>query len=187
MVFDIAVVLIVCLSVALGAWKGFAWQLAGILSLLVGFAVALPLSAPLAEAFGGSGPFARLISIAILYLFVSLGIYLLAVYYRHLIQQWHLDPWDRHLGAIFGAVKGFVLCTVLTFFALTLFGGFREPILNTWTGKLMGKAVETVHPVWPEEVHTVLHPYLHPQVEPQAPETAESPRQPEAGEQRLVR
>lgn len=172
--FDAVVVLLVLGAFALGAWKGFAWQIAGILSLLAGFVVAIPLSKVLAPLFGASAPLNRFIALAVVYALVSLGLYLLAFLYRKAISRWELDKWDNHLGAVFGGLKGYLLCTTLVFFALTLFRGLREPILTTRLGNLMGRTMLAVHPVWPPEVHDIIHPYIH-HLDPPQPAPAPAP------------
>jgi uncharacterized membrane protein required for colicin V production len=161
MTFDILVVMTILLGAVFGAWKGLAWQVASILSLVAGFAVAIPLSGPVAPLFGASAPLNRFVAVAVLYAVVSLGIYLVALFYRTAIQKWKLDQWDRHLGGVMGAVKGFLLCLTLTYFAVTLAAGLREPILTTRTGKLMAHTMSAVHPIWPPGVHDIIHPYVH--------------------------
>jgi membrane protein required for colicin V production len=178
MIFDIAVVGILLLAILHGAWKGLAWQLAGIFSLVAGFGVALPLSAPLAHFFGATAPLNRFVAVAVLYAVVSLGIYLAAYYYREVIQKWKLDNWDRHLGGVLGAIKGYLLCLVLTYFAITLFSGLRDPILSRPTGKLMAYTLHTVHPVWPAGFHGIIHSYIEHDVEPEEAPTPAAPPPP---------
>lgn len=178
MIFDIAVVGIIALAILHGAWKGLAWQLAGIFSLIAGFGVALPLSAPLAHFFGQTAPLNRFIAVAVLYGVVSLGIYLAAFYFREAIQKWKLDNWDRHLGGALGAIKGYLFCLALTFFAITLFSGLRQPILTRPTGKLMAYTLHAVHPVWPAGFHSIIHSYIEHDVEPDEPAPAPAPPPP---------
>src|SRR5712671_6478336 len=108
MTFDLVVVLVVLLASVFGAWKGLAWQLASIISLVVGFVVAIPFSGPMSPLFGAHPPLNRFVAVAVLYALVSLGVYVVALVYRAVIQKWKLDQWDRHLGAVMGAVKGFL-------------------------------------------------------------------------------
>lgn len=179
MVFDLVVAGIVVLAALHGAWKGLAWQLAGIFSLIAGFAVGIPGSAPIAHFFGSSAPLNRFIAVAVIYALVSLGIYLAAFYYREAIQKWKLDNWDRHLGGLLGAVKGYLMCLVLTFFAITLFAGLRAPILTRPSGKLMAYTMHAVHPIWPAGFHAVIHSYIEHDTEPDeapaAPPAAPAP------------
>jgi membrane protein required for colicin V production len=179
MTFDILVVITILLGAVFGAWKGLAWQVASILSLVAGFVVAIPLSGPLAPLFGSSAPLNRFVAVAVLYAVVSLGIYIIALCYRTAIQKWKLEQWDRHLGGVMGAVKGFLLCLTVTYFAVTLAASLRDPILTTRTGKLMAHTMSAVHPIWPPGVHDILHPYVHrldesPKPPPQNPTEAPS-------------
>lgn len=178
MMFDAIVVMATLLGSVFGAWKGLAWQAAGILSLVAGFAVALPLSGPLAPAFGASAPLNRFVAVAVLYALVSLGVYIAALCYRTTIQRWKLEHWDRHLGGVAGALKGFLLCLVLTYFSVTLTSSLREPILTTKSGKVMAHVMSAVHPIWPPGVHDVLHPYVHRLEEPKDPGPKNPPAAP---------
>lgn len=174
MVFDILVVLAILGAIALGYWKGFAWQLAAIFSLVLGFVVAIPASKPLASFFGASAPLNRFMALAALYTVVSLGVYVAALFYRKTIERWELHHWDRHMGAVLGALKGLLFCMMLTFFAITLFSGLREPILRTTGGKLMGRTMMVLEPVFPEATHDIIHPYVH-HLDPPAPAPAPPP------------
>jgi membrane protein required for colicin V production len=178
MTFDVIVLGIILLAILHGAWKGLAWQLAGIFSLLAGFVVAIPASAPMAHFFGSAAPLNRFIAVAVLYALVSLGIYMAAFYYREAIQKWKLDNWDRHLGGMLGAVKGYLFCLALTFFAVTLFSGLREPILTRPTGKLMAYTMHAVHPIWPNGFHAVIHSYIKHDTEPDESAPAPAPAPP---------
>lgn len=161
MVFDILVAITILGGAWFGARRGLASQVAGLLSLVAGFLVAIPLSAPLAPFFSSREPVGRLIALATVYAVASLTLYALAFRYHKMIERWKLEHWDRHLGALMGAVKGGFLAIALTFFALTLVADLREPILRTPTGRLMGRLVRVLHPVLPPEVHDVLHPHHH--------------------------
>ncbi len=180
MIFNLVAVAVVIAAVIHGVWKGLAWQLAGIFSLIAGFVVAIPLSKPLAPLFGSAAPLNRFIALAVLYLLISLGIYLLALAYRTTLERWKLQEWDRHLGGVMGGVKGYLICLTLTFFAITLASGLRDPLLGTAVGRLMGHTMMAVHPALPPEVHDILHPYIHGLDEPEpaaspAPSGAPSP------------
>lgn len=161
MIFDLLAVMAILGAIALGAWKGFAWQVAGVASLVAGFVVAIPLSKLIAPLFGSTAPLNRFVALAVLYFIVSLGIYIAALIYRRTIERWQLHHWDRHLGGVMGGIKGFMLCITLVFFAITLVPPLREPILTTRMGRLIGRTMDAVHPIWPPAVHEILHPYIH--------------------------
>jgi len=167
--YDLLVLAIIVFFFVFGLWKGLAFQLAGILSLILGFVVAIPLSAPIAPWFGSTPPLNRFVAAGVLYALVSLGLFLAAFYYREFISKWKLENWDRHLGGLFGILKGFLLAFTLTFFAITCFPSLRHPILSRPTGKLMAYSMHALHPVWPDGFHEIIHSYIEHDKEPEAP------------------
>lgn len=175
MIYDLLVVGIVIFFVLFGLWKGLAFQLAGILSLILGFVVAIPCSAPIAPFFGSTLPLNRFVAAGVLYALVSLGLFLAAFYYREFISKWKLENWDRHLGGMFGALKGFLFAFALTFFAITCFPSLRHPILSRPTGKLMAYTMHAFHPLWPAGFHEIIHSYIEHDKEPEEPALPKPP------------
>lgn len=161
MIITLLAVAIVLTGLVFGVWKGFAWQLAGIVSLVLGFIVAVPVSTTVAPLFGAKAPLNRFVAIAVLYGATSLGTYLVAWLYRKVLERWQLKEWDRHLGGVFGALKGWLIVLVLTFFAVTLSSQAREAVLRTHVGKYAAVTIDAIHVVFPKEVHQLLHPYIH--------------------------
>ncbi len=157
----ILAIAILVTAVVFGIWKGFAWQLAGIVSLVLGFVVAIPLSAQIAPWFGTKAPLNRFVAMLVSYALTSLGTYLVALFYRKLLDRWHLREWDRHLGGVLGAIKGWLIVLVLVFFSSTLSVRLREAILPTSVGRYAAKTIDALHGIFPSEVHEVLHPYVH--------------------------
>jgi len=174
-IFDLLVVIVILAGAALGVWKGFAWQLAAIVSLLAGWAVAIPLSKPLAPLFGSTAPFNRFVALAVAYFLVSLGVYVLALVHRKTIEACQMKEWDKHLGGVFGAIKGYLFALMLVFFSITLSGSLRDPVLKTRTGWLMARTMDVLHPVWPPELHDILHPYIHHINKPAEPRKVSDP------------
>lgn len=168
-IYDILVLVIIGFFILFGLWKGLAFQVAGILSLILGFVIAIPGSAPLASLFGSTPPLNRFIAAGVIYALVSLGLFLAAFYYREFISKWKLENWDRHLGGVFGALKGFLLSFTLTFFAITCFPSLRHPILSRPTGKLMAYTMHALHPLWPAGLHEIIHSYIQHDKEPDEP------------------
>jgi membrane protein required for colicin V production len=160
MVFELIVVGVILLSIAWGVHRGLAWQLSSIVSLVSGFFIALPLSKPVASLFGSTSSLGRFIAIAGIYALVSAAVFLVTHYYRKAITSWELDKWDDHLGGLLGAIKGYLLCTVVTFFLITLSDKLHDSILRTGMGKLMGETFHVLTPLLPDEVHVILHSHI---------------------------
>ncbi len=175
MVYDILVLVIIGFFILFGLWKGLAFQVAGILSLVLGFVVSIPGSAVLAPVFGSTPPLNRFIAGGVIYAVISLGLFLAAYYYREFISKWKLENWDRHLGGVFGALKGFLLAFALTYFAITCFPSLRHPILSRPTGHFMARTMHLLHPIWPAGFHEIIHSYVEHETEPDEP-PASAPR-----------
>ena len=166
--FDALVVLFVALVAGIGAWKGFAWQVGAILAPILGLTAAWPLSAGLAPQLSLRAPLDRWAAFAILYALVTLVVFLLAMLTRRMLEKAELGPWDRHLGFVLGAVKGFVLALVFTAAALAISGDLRARIPETRTGGFMSRTVKTVRPILPPAASDLLSPWLD-LLEPPAP------------------
>jgi uncharacterized membrane protein required for colicin V production len=154
-VFDLLVLGLVLLAAGLGAWKGFAWQMAHVLSPIAGLGLGWPLSALLA-------PLNRLAAFGLLYLALSFLVHLAALGFRRLLERARLAPWDHHVGFVAGALKGCVLAILLASAALAAAGEPAAPLRATWTGRLMGALVEEVTPSLPPVLQGLVRPVCEP-------------------------
>jgi uncharacterized membrane protein required for colicin V production len=93
---------------------------------------------------------------------VTLLVFLAALGLRRMIRRAQLREWDRHLGFLAGAAKGFALAVVLTLGALAFSSELRERVRGTRTGDLMAQAVRALRPVLPD----ALDPWLRLLLEP---------------------
>jgi membrane protein required for colicin V production len=168
-IFDALVVLFVALVAGIGAWKGFAWQVGAILAPILGLTTAWPLSAGLAPHLTLRAPLDRWAAFAILYALVTLVVFLFAMLTRRMLEKAQLGPWDRHLGFVLGAVKGFVLAIVFTAAALGLSQDARSRIPETRTGLFMSRTVKTVRPILSPSASDLLSPWLDLLQPPPAP------------------
>ncbi len=159
--YDIIMVLILLGATIFGAWKGMAWQIAALSSLIVSYFVALRFSGDFANYFGWDEPWNRFLAMLLIYLATSLVIWLAFRMVRDFIERVRLKEFDRQLGALFGAAKGVVLCVALTFFAVTLSEVSRQKVLESRSGFYIAALLDKAHGVMPPELHEILHPYLH--------------------------
>lgn len=158
--YDIVMLVILVGATIFGAWKGMAWQIASLASLLVSFGVALRFSEPLAPIFGEQAPWNRFIAMLVLYLGTSMGIWLAFRLVAGLIDRIKLRELDRQVGAIFGAAKGVLMCVAVTFFAVTLSAAARDKVLESRSGYYIARLIDQATPLMPPELHEVLGPYL---------------------------
>ena len=165
--FDLVLLALVGVGIITGLWKGLAWQLAGIFSVVLGIILGSPLATMISGLFEEPGVFTRFLIFAISYALISLGCYLLALLWRGKMADFKLQRYDRHMGGFVGAVHGLVVWTVIGMFMVTLSEDARQAILTRPTGKALSFTLDGMHGVMPEGLHDVLHPFMHPEDEHQ--------------------
>jgi membrane protein required for colicin V production len=158
--YDFLMLAVLALSTIFGAWKGMAWQLAALASLVVSAVVAVQCSGPVAPYFSVEEPWNRYIAMLVLYLATALAIWLLFRLVAGVIDRVRLREFDRQAGALFGAAKGVFWCVVITFFAVTLSESARQHILGTRSGYYTAQLIHRATPILPEEIRATLGKYI---------------------------
>jgi membrane protein required for colicin V production len=159
--YDLLMLVILLGCTVFGAWKGMAWQLASLGSLVVSYLVALEFSDQLAPAIGTEEPWNRVMAMLIVYCCTAIAVWMAFRVVARLIDRVKLREFDRQLGALFGAAKGVLLCMVITFFAVSLSETARGMVRSSRSGHYMAVLLDRAHPLIPRDVHQVLHPYFH--------------------------
>jgi membrane protein required for colicin V production len=151
-------------AVVWGVWKGVAWQVASLGSVLVSAAVAVRCSAALAPFFsvhfGAQEPWNRWIAMLVLYLATAAGIWILFRLVSNVIDRVKLKEFDRQLGAIFGLAQGVLYCLIITFFAVTLSERARQAVMQSKSGDFLARNIRRAAPVLPQDVRTWLGKYI---------------------------
>lgn len=160
-IFDGVVLVIIATGFVQGRWKGMAWQLAPIASLIIGYVVAFPMAGQLAPWFGDSAPMNYLLALLVLYLAVSLSVYLLARSVKDYIVKFKLEEYDKHLGSLLGGVKSVLFCLVIMFFSVAMSAKARDYLIETHSGYAAAIVMDALHPVMPAEAHDAIEPYIH--------------------------
>ncbi len=158
--YDMFMLAVIVLTAVFGAWKGMAWQLASLASLVVSSLVALRFGGMLAPYFTQQAPWNRFVAMLVLYAGTSLVIWLGFRIVAGMIDRVQLREFDHQIGALFGLAKGILLCLVITFFAVTLSETARQTILHSRSGYYMARLIQRANPVMPEEVRSVLGKYI---------------------------
>ncbi len=163
--YDVTMLVVVLAAMVWGGFKGLTWQLATLGSLLAGYLVAWPLSAELAPRFPGEGWIARGLALALTYVAISGGIFLVAWLVRRGLKQAQMEAYDRHLGMVLGAVVGVCVVVVGTLAAVSLTPTWREPIFQSNSGRVVGHILAGVESTLPGDLHTRLdHLWIRPEV-----------------------
>lgn len=158
-VYDGVMALIVFFTTVHGFWKGAAWQIAPIMSLVLGYMIAMPMSVTTAQYFGDP-PHNRLFALVTIYIGVALVVYLLVRSFRAGIEKAKLTEFDRHIGAMLGLLKGVLLTLAITVILLISSPMSRDLILKSESSSIAAKIINAVYPILPHAMHVILNPYL---------------------------
>lgn len=161
-IYDIIMLVVLCAATLFGAWKGLAWQVASLSAIIFSYVVALQFREPVAAAIKATPPWNIFLAMLLLYVGTSFLIWVLFRFVSEFIDRVRLKEFDRQLGAIFGMLKGAILCVIITLFAVTLLGETqRETIIHSKSGYYIARLLDKSHAVLPEEAHDFLHRYIH--------------------------
>ncbi|MBN2476638.1 MAG: CvpA family protein [Pirellulales bacterium] len=158
--YDLIMLAVLVASTVFGAWKGMAWQVASLASLLVSYLVARQFGGLFAPLFGVEEPWNYCIAMLLLYLATSLAIWSLFRLVARAIDRVKLKEFDRQTGALFGAAKGVLWCLLITFFAVTLSEPARQRVLQSHSGYYAAVLLHRAAPVLPPKVNEVLGHYI---------------------------
>jgi len=144
-----------------GFWKGMAWQIASLASLVLSYFAALRFSEQLAPMFGDHAPWNRFVAMLAIYIGTSFIIWTMFRLVAGAIDKVRLESFDRQLGAMFGLAKGVLLCVVITFFAVaSLPPAQGQAIVESQSGRYIVALLDKSHSVFPPEIHQIVDPYL---------------------------
>jgi len=158
--FDLIVLILVGVSLIRGAWRGFAWQVASLASLIVGAAAAVRFGPQFGERLSAQTPWNHYLGMFIVFAASGLLIWMLFRWVSAAIDRMKLKDFDRQLGAVFGAIKGLFLAGIVAFFGVTLSEGFRVVVLSSRSGPLLTKLIERASTVLPPDVRRQVGEYL---------------------------
>ncbi len=159
--YDFVILAVLAYSAIRGAVKGFVWQVAVIAALLFCFFFSDSLSQQIAPHIALEEPFNRWVAMFLLYIGFSFLCFGAARLFRGWIEKIRFVEYDRHLGAIFGLVKGVLFALIITFFLVTFSKSMRSDIMNTKSGYYAAIIMDQLHPMMPESMHDALDPYIH--------------------------
>jgi len=176
--YDMLMLIVLAAATLFGFWKGVAWQIASLASLVVSYLAALRFSPQLAPMFGEHAPWNRFVAMLVIYIGVSFFIWMAFRLVSGVIDKVRLESFDRQLGAMFGLAKGVLLCVAITFFAVTLLPPAQgQAIVGSQSGRYIVALLEKSHSVFPPEIHEVVDPYIKKVEQGLNPNAAPSPAQ----------
>lgn len=161
-IYDFVMLAVFAGAILFGLWKGLAWQVASLAAIFVSYFVAMQFRGQLAPFFKTDPPWNVFGAMLTLYLGTSLVIWVAFGYVRRTIERWHLKEFDRQAGALLGALKGALLCMVITMFAVTVSGErVRSAVVTSRSGNFLARSINQLSAVVPKEIHQILDPVLN--------------------------
>jgi uncharacterized membrane protein required for colicin V production len=143
--------------------RGFAWQIASIGSLVVGYFCAHHVSAYilpfLAQNQPGDPAIQRGGSMLLAYVVISGGIFFAAWSVRSTLRKMKFEVFDRHLGMLLGGIEGALLAVIGTMFVVSMSPTAREPIFSSHAGHVVARVMVATGPVLPAEIRKVTSPF----------------------------
>jgi membrane protein required for colicin V production len=156
---DIALLAVFGLSVLIGLWRGFVFEIVSLLGWLVAFVIANSAGPFLADfvPFGGEPQVKLWIAYIVVFVAILVTCTLLARMLRALIAATPLSFVDHLLGGAFGAVRGALICVVVATLVML------SPYANSTAWKKshgalwLGLALEGLKPILPQSLNVHIH------------------------------
>ena len=153
---DLALIAVLGVSVLIGLWRGFVFEIVSLLGWLFAFVIANSLGPLLAEVlpFGDpASPLRLWASYIAVFVLVLIACTLLARMLRALISATPLSAIDRLMGGLFGVVRG-ALVLVIVAMVVTLSPFAQSSSWKNSHGALwLGLALEGLKPVLPQSIN----------------------------------
>lgn len=160
--YDIVMLVVFGGAIWFGWWKGLAWQIASVAAIVVSYFVSYRFRDQLAAYISAEEPWNRIAAMLILFLGSSLIIWTIYASVSKSLKKMELKGFDRQAGALLGAIKGALLCMIITMFAVSLMGAkAHDAIHNSKSGYYVVRGISQVAAIVPNE----LKPYVIPHVE----------------------
>jgi membrane protein required for colicin V production len=155
--YDILMLIVLGGAIFFGYWKGLAWQVASLASIIVSYIVASNFHGFVSPYFSMGEPWDKFAAMLVLFLGTSLLVWIGFGYIRNTIEDMKLKGFDHQVGAVLGAFKGGLLCMVITLFAVTLLpNSLQQNVIGSRSGHFIARSINQLSMVVPDEIHAVI-------------------------------
>ncbi|MDG1872528.1 MAG: CvpA family protein [Mariniblastus sp.] len=159
--YDVCMLIVLGGAIWFGFWKGLAWQIASVAAIIVSYVVAMKFRDPVSQFIQAEAPWNNIGAMLILFLGTSIVIWMIYGRVKGSIKKMELRGFDRQAGALLGAVKGCLLCMVITMFAVSLLGErAHDAIHHSKLGPYVINGIDKVHAVVPQEFARFITPHV---------------------------
>ena len=159
--YDFVILFILVVATIWGARRGFAKQLATILSMVLGYFVAVWFREPVSQMIQAPDPWNKFAAMLGLFMVTSLIVWIGFRFVKGEIEESGLKGFDTQIGALFGLGKGIILSMLLTMFAAVMLGDAqRHNVLESFSGYNICRLLNRAQAIVPSEWSRVMQPYL---------------------------
>jgi membrane protein required for colicin V production len=159
--YDFITLFILVVAAIWGARRGFAKQLATILSLALGYFVAVNFREPVSRMIEAPHPWNLFAAMLGLFMATSLLVWIGFRFVKGSLEDSGLKGFDTQLGALFGLGKGLLLSMAITMFAVVMLGDAqRHTVLESFSGYNICRLINSAHAIVPTEWQQAMQPYL---------------------------
>jgi|GEM_PF-6198697 len=159
--YDIVILVLLVITTIWGAKRGFAKQLATILSLVLGYFVAVTFREPVSQMIDAPHPWNRFAAMLGLFMVTSLVVWIGFRFVKGSIEDSGLKGFDAQMGGLLGLAKGVLLAMALTMFAAVMLGdSLRHSVLESFSGYNICRMLNKAHAIVPTEWQMAMGPYL---------------------------
>lgn len=161
--YDLFMLAVLAGAALFGWWKGLAWQVASLGSILLSYFVALNFRGVIASKLGLEPPLDSAAAMLILYVGSSLAVWACFGFISKSLKEMKLKDWDHQIGALVGAAKGVLFCMLITVFAMTLGpSSWKETIPKSTSGRYIAAALTKTEALLPKDIHQAIAKYIDP-------------------------
>lgn len=159
--YDVLVLGILAFFAMRGAMRGFIFQIASLAGIVLCFLFADAVSTALSPYVHLDPPLNQWVVMVGAYLGFTLLCFLAARMLNEILEKCKLKEFDRHLGVVFGLLKGVLLVMIMTFFVVTVSEKARASLKNSYTGRYCAIIMDRLEPILPHRLHVALEDYIH--------------------------
>lgn len=158
--YDVLVVCVLLFFLVRGASRGLVWQLAGILGILLCVTFAGTASKVIGPHINLPQPTNQWAVMFITYLLASLVAFGFARTLNGWIEKMEMKEYNRHLGAVFGLLKGALLVLIMTFMIVTFSERSRSSLKDSQAAHVAARIIHQIEPLVPDKLYGAVGKYI---------------------------
>jgi len=160
-IYDIIMLVVFVGAILFGYWKGLAWQLASVAAIVVSYIVSVRFREPVSNFISAEQPWNKIAAMLILFLGCSLVIWTIYASVHKSLKKMELKGFDSQAGALLGAVKGALLCMIITMFSVSMIGERAHHAIHlSRSGYYIVRGITQVSAIVPAEIGKYVQPYV---------------------------